>query len=123
MTSSTGPGSFSRTAAAGRPAGDAERLLSALAPGCPCHSAPCQAPSAAALATVEEALEIDPGDPYGYYYGALIRFQIGDKEAALDSLEIALDKGYPAGLLVPEPYLGDLRENARFHEMIIASFQ
>ena len=79
--------------------------------------------SAEALATVEKALEIDPGDPYGYYYGALIRFQIGDEEAALDSLEIALDKGYPAGLLVPEPYLGDLRENARFHEMIIASFQ
>jgi tetratricopeptide (TPR) repeat protein len=79
--------------------------------------------SSEALATVEKALEIDPGDPYGYYYDALIRFQTGDEEAALDSLEIALDKGYPAGLLVPEPYLGDLRGNTRFHTMIIESFQ
>jgi tetratricopeptide (TPR) repeat protein/DNA-binding winged helix-turn-helix (wHTH) protein len=79
--------------------------------------------STEALATVEQGLEIDPGDPYGYYYDALIRFQSGDEEAALDSLEIALDKGYPAGLLVAEPYLGNLRANTRFHAMVIASFQ
>ena len=79
--------------------------------------------STEALASIEKGLEIDPSDPYGYYYDALIRFQTGDDEAALDSLEIALDKGYPAGLLVSEHYLGDLRGNARFHAMIIESFQ
>ena len=74
-----------------------------------------------ALATVEKGLEIDPSDPYGYYYDALIRYQTGDEEAALSSLEAALEKGYPAGLLMAEPYLGDLRANDRFHAMIIAS--
>jgi hypothetical protein len=68
-------------------------------------------------------LEIDPNDPYGYYYDALISHQIGDEEAALDSLKTALEKGYPAGLLVAEPHLGDIRANARFHAMVIASFE
>ena len=76
-----------------------------------------------ALATVEKGLEIDPSDPYGYYYDALIRYLTGDKEAALKSLEAALEKGYPAGLLVAEPYLGDFRANGRFHAMIIASLE
>jgi len=75
------------------------------------------------LATVEKGLEIDPGDPYGYYYDALIRYQTGDEEAALRSLATALEKGYPASLLIAEPYLGDLRANERFHAMIIASFE
>jgi tetratricopeptide (TPR) repeat protein len=76
-----------------------------------------------ALATVEKGLEIDPGDPYGYYYDALIRYQTGDEEAALKSLQAALEKGYPAAMLVAEPYLGDLRANERLHEMIIKSFE
>ena len=76
-----------------------------------------------ALATVKKVLEIDPGDPYGYYFDALIRYQTGDENAALKSLEAALEKGYPAGFLVAEPYLGDLRANDRFHAMIVANFE
>ena len=79
--------------------------------------------SQVALATVEKGLQIDPSDPYGYYYDALIRYQTGDEEAAFRSLEAALEKGYPAGLLVAEPYLGDLPATDRFHAMIIASFE
>jgi len=74
-----------------------------------------------ALLTVEKGLEIDPGDPYGYYYDALIRYQTGDKEAALQSLQAALERGYPPGLLVAEPYLGDIRADERFHAIIVES--
>ncbi|MDX2410384.1 MAG: tetratricopeptide repeat protein [Woeseiaceae bacterium] len=76
-----------------------------------------------ALAIVEKSLAIDPGDPYGYYYDALIRYQSGDEDAALQSLEAALDKGYPPGLLVAEPHLGELRADDRFHVILIASFK
>jgi len=76
-----------------------------------------------ALLTVEKGLEIDPDDPYGYYYDALIRYQTGDEEAALRSLQGALEKGYPAGLLMAEPYLGDIRADERFHAMIVESFE
>jgi tetratricopeptide (TPR) repeat protein len=79
--------------------------------------------SVEALKTVEKGLAVDPGDPYGYYYDALLRYQTGDEEGALQSLQVALEKGYPAGLLVAEPHLGDLRANERFHAMIVASFQ
>lgn len=76
-----------------------------------------------ALLTVEKGLEIDPGDPYGYYYDALIRYQTGDKEAALQSLQAALERGYPPGLLVAEPYLGDIRADERFHAIIVESLE
>lgn len=75
-----------------------------------------------ALASVKRALEIDPGDPYGYYYDALIHYQTGDEDSALLSLEAALERGYPPGLLVAEPHLGELRANDRFHAIIVASF-
>lgn len=74
-----------------------------------------------ALATIASGLEIEPGDPYGYYYDALIRYESGDEVAALDALQIALDKGYPVSLLVAEPYLGELRANEKFHAMIVSS--
>jgi len=72
---------------------------------------------------VDRAVANDPGDPYGYYYSALIRVQTGDTESALKLLRTALEKGYPPGLLVAEPYLGELRANDRFHAIIVESFQ
>jgi tetratricopeptide (TPR) repeat protein len=79
--------------------------------------------SEAALDGIERALQIDSGDPYGYYYDALIRYQSGDEEGALTSLAEALDKGYPPGLLVAEPYLGEMRANDRFHAIIVNSIE
>jgi tetratricopeptide (TPR) repeat protein/DNA-binding winged helix-turn-helix (wHTH) protein len=75
--------------------------------------------SDAALALVDESLHIDPGDPYTYYYDALIRYQTGDRETALTSLAAALEKGYPPGLLVAEPHLGEIRADDRFHAIIV----
>ena len=79
--------------------------------------------SEAALASVKRGLAIDPEDPFGHYYDALIRYQAGDEEAALISLSTALEKGYPPGLLVAEPYLGEMRANDRFHEIIVNSIE
>jgi tetratricopeptide (TPR) repeat protein/DNA-binding winged helix-turn-helix (wHTH) protein len=75
--------------------------------------------SAAALELVEQSLQIDPEDPYTYYYDALIRYQTGDRDATLTSLAAALERGYPPGLLVAEPHLGDIRADDRFHAIII----
>ncbi|MDX1482468.1 MAG: hypothetical protein R3315_12370, partial [Woeseiaceae bacterium] len=74
-----------------------------------------------ALAGVERGLALDPGDPYGYYYDALIRYRTGDDETALASLRTALEMGYPPGMLVAEPHLGDLRTDERFHRIITDS--
>jgi hypothetical protein len=53
----------------------------------------------------------------------LIRYQTGDQEAALQSLQAALERGYPPGMLVAEPYLGDLRADERFHAIIVESIK
>ena len=76
-----------------------------------------------ALDMIARALEIDPEDPYSYYFGALIQNQTGDTDAALAALGQALEKGYPASFLVAEPFLGELRADPRFHEIVAASFQ
>lgn len=79
--------------------------------------------TASALATIEQGLRNDPGDPYTYYYDAMIRYQTGDDEAALSSLAAALERGYPVGLLVAEPHLGDIRGNERFHAIIVENIR
>ena len=74
------------------------------------------------LATLERGLGLEPRDPYGHYYDALIRYESGDDGAALESLRLALENGYSAGMLVAEPYLGELRADERFHALILAGF-
>jgi len=76
-----------------------------------------------ALALIDRSLHIDPGDPYTYYYDALIRYQTGDRDTALKSMATALEKGYPAGLLVAEPHLGDIRSDDRFHAIILENIR
>jgi tetratricopeptide (TPR) repeat protein len=79
--------------------------------------------SQAALELVDKSLQIDPEDPYTYYYYALIRYQTGDRDAALTSLAAALEKGYPPGLLVAEPHLGEIRADDRFHAIIVENIR
>jgi tetratricopeptide (TPR) repeat protein len=79
--------------------------------------------SEAALELVDESLQIDPEDPYTYYYDALIRYQTGDRDAALTSLAAALERGYPPGLLGAEPHLGNIRADSRFHAMIVENIR
>ena len=68
---------------------------------------------------IRQAIRIAPSYPYGYYYLALLKTRLGDKEAALDALDAAIDKGYSKAMLAAEPYLIDLTEEDRF----VALFQ
>jgi len=55
------------------------------------------------------AIEMQPRDPYMYYYKALVEVQDGQLSLALDTLGDALEAGYPWRLLAAEPYLDPLR--------------
>ncbi len=59
-------------------------------------------------------LEIAPGDPYGFYYDALIKTRLGQYDAAIQSLESAVAMGYPPKMLAGEPYLAELRSRNDF---------
>ena len=72
----------------------------------------------AALDLVARALSIAANDPYSFYYDALIKNRSGDTNGALESLQTALQMGYPAEMLMAEPLLGDLRNQARFKSML-----
>ena len=76
-----------------------------------------------ALDLVDESLRLDPGDAYTYYYGALIHYQTDDDDAALASIATALEMGYPPGLLVAEPHLGEIRADERFHAIIVENIR
>jgi len=53
-----------------------------------------------ALQLVAKVLPKAPNDPYNFYYDALIKNRSGDQRGALDSLRTALEKGYPARMLI-----------------------
>jgi Flp pilus assembly protein TadD/TolB-like protein/DNA-binding winged helix-turn-helix (wHTH) protein len=69
---------------------------------------------------IDRARGMAPDDPYMYYYDGMIFLRAGDKEAALDALEIAADKGYSRLMLNTEPHLEELRNNARFSAIVNA---
>ena len=73
---------------------------------------------AAAARLIERNLAISPEDPYSYYYKALIETRRGDNEAALDSLERAVDLGYPPVMLAAEPFLASLRNEPGFEALV-----
>ncbi|MBU2677577.1 MAG: tetratricopeptide repeat protein [Gammaproteobacteria bacterium] len=67
---------------------------------------------------MDRARGMAPDDPYTYYYDGMIFLRAGDKEAALDALEIAADKGYSRLMLGTEPHLEELRNDARFAALV-----
>jgi len=69
---------------------------------------------------MNKALVMAPDDPYTYYYDGIVYLRAGDKEAAIDALEIAADKGYPRLMMSEEPHLKELRNDARFSAMVNA---
>ena len=69
---------------------------------------------------MDRARGMAPDDPYTYYYDGMIFLRAGDKEAALDALEIAADKGYSRLMLGTEPHLEKLRNDARFSAIVNA---
>jgi TolB-like protein/tetratricopeptide (TPR) repeat protein/DNA-binding winged helix-turn-helix (wHTH) protein len=68
---------------------------------------------------INRARESAPNNPYVHYYEALLRTRNGAYDAALDSLEVALDSGFPRIMLVSEPLLADLRDTERFSALVL----
>jgi tetratricopeptide (TPR) repeat protein/TolB-like protein/DNA-binding winged helix-turn-helix (wHTH) protein len=75
---------------------------------------------AEARVLMNKALELAPDDPYTYYYDGIVYLRAGDKEAAMDALEIAADKGYPRLMMRTEPHLKELKNDARFSAIVNA---
>ena len=75
---------------------------------------------AEARALMDKALVMSPDDPYTYYYDGIVYLRAGDKEAAMDALEIAADKGYPRLMMGTEPHLKELKNDARFSAIVNA---
>ena len=71
-----------------------------------------------ARARINKALELAPDDPYTHYIDALILVREGDNEAALSSLETAVEMGYSRQMLAAEPHLETLRLNPGFEEIL-----
>jgi tetratricopeptide (TPR) repeat protein/DNA-binding winged helix-turn-helix (wHTH) protein len=67
---------------------------------------------------VGRGLVIAPTNPFGFYYAALIETQIGDYTAAVDSLNAAIENGYPVAMLAAEPYLDELRSYSDFQSLV-----
>ena len=72
----------------------------------------------AAVATIERAVGLDPGDYYSLYYQALVELRAGNRDAAIDAVGKALDAGYPVAVLAAEPILKELWDESRFVELI-----
>jgi tetratricopeptide (TPR) repeat protein/DNA-binding winged helix-turn-helix (wHTH) protein len=64
------------------------------------------------------AREVSPRDPYVPYIDALVRTRMGDYDAALDSLETAIDMGYARALASAEPHFAALRRYPRFAALV-----
>jgi tetratricopeptide (TPR) repeat protein/TolB-like protein/DNA-binding winged helix-turn-helix (wHTH) protein len=71
-----------------------------------------------ARSMIGRALTIAPDDPYAHYIDALIHLESGNTDASLNSLEHAVDAGYPVDMLAAEPHLRPLRDNAKFIKLI-----
>ena len=57
---------------------------------------------------LERARLLAPDDPYLHYYEGLIGLRNGDKDAALSSFALSVDKGYPVTMLAADPQLAPL---------------
>ena len=66
----------------------------------------------------EKAVELDPADPYSHYFRALVLLKTGDVEGALESVEDAMNNGYPVAMLAAEPILRELRQDTRFVSLL-----
>lgn len=67
---------------------------------------------------IASARELGPMDPYVYYIDALVRLRLGETDAALGSLETAVDMGYSRAMIRAEPHLMNLRDNERFTALV-----
>jgi serine/threonine-protein kinase len=72
----------------------------------------------AALATLQRALSLDPDNPELRLNAALTYNKLGREDQALDWLTKALAAGLPPPVLRDNPFLDNLRADARFTELL-----
>ena len=76
-----------------------------------------------AITLIDQAVELDPADPYSHYFRALVLFEMGDTDSALESIKDAIENGYPVAMLAAEPILRELKNDSRFVSLLAeASF-
>jgi tetratricopeptide (TPR) repeat protein/DNA-binding winged helix-turn-helix (wHTH) protein len=71
-----------------------------------------------AAAIARRAIEVDPAYPYAHYYHALVNLQRGDRAAAIDAAESAIENGYSVAMLAAEPILDNLHDDSRFVRLL-----
>ncbi len=72
----------------------------------------------AARKNLDLALEKGPEQVYVYYYVALTRLELGEREAALAALSEAVGRGYPRVLLASAPEFAPLRNSSEFQSLV-----
>jgi len=72
----------------------------------------------AAIADVQHAIELAPGDPDVRFRAALVYNRFGDIERTVASLEKAVAAGYPATAIRDTPDFDHLRDNSRIRAML-----
>jgi tetratricopeptide (TPR) repeat protein len=67
---------------------------------------------------IGRALALAPNSPYTHYFDALIQLELGDRDAALEALSIAVQQGYPVTFLAKDPLLSGLRDERAFRALV-----
>ena len=65
------------------------------------------------------ALQLNADDPNVRYYACLTALELGEKQAALESLSRAVELGYPPQLVRAAPDFASLRSDARFRQLLV----
>jgi tetratricopeptide (TPR) repeat protein len=71
-----------------------------------------------ASSLVEQALEIAPDISRVTYFAGHTYEQIGERDKALEWIGRALETGYPISDAERDPWLGELRKDDRFQELM-----
>lgn len=71
-----------------------------------------------ARALIERALARASEDPYVHFIDGLIHLRAGDADAALLSLQAAVDRGYSLDMLSAEPHLEPLRDQPGYRRLL-----
>jgi serine/threonine-protein kinase len=100
---------------------ETERKVHALEAGTLSYVAKAEARTgrtAQALATVNEAVALDPNDRNVLFRAAIVQNALGKKTEALHLLQRAVEKGLGTTQIAREPEFADLKDNASFQKLI-----
>ena len=79
--------------------------------------------SAEALKSIEQAVELSPDNITVLYDAGVTYVTLGEFDRAVDALKRAIDVGYSASFIDTDPLFDDLRNSARYAELIAVPSQ